>query len=171
MIRLTLLLLAGMFATLQIGGRDNGQMRFGLVEAEKEAALARSIAVSTDAAQTVAQNDNILPAEPVVIGTATPVVEVAFAPAKVVAPAETDAATTKTAARKTERLGEIRYVSGRSVNVRSGPSTRDTVVDKLARGDEVSVVWVEDNGWARIRIEGDGIEGYMSADFLTENAP
>ncbi len=39
MIRLLLLLCAGIFITLQVGGKDHGQMRFGLMDAEKEAAL------------------------------------------------------------------------------------------------------------------------------------
>jgi uncharacterized protein YgiM (DUF1202 family) len=60
------------------------------------------------------------------------------------------------------------YVSGRSVNVRGGPSTREAVVGRLTRGEAVTVVWVEDNGWARIRVEGDGIDGYMAMDFLTD---
>ena len=151
MIRLVLLLSAGLFLTLQFAGRDGGKMRFGLIEAEKDAAL-------------------LAAAEPEVVSqsTTTPqTVEVAFTPsARVVAtvaePAVQAAATP---------AGDLRYVSGRSVNVRSGPSTNDAVVDKVSRGDAVTVVSVEDNGWARIRVEGDGIDGYMSTDFLTEIAP
>jgi uncharacterized protein YgiM (DUF1202 family) len=56
------------------------------------------------------------------------------------------------------------------VNVRGGPSTQDAVVGRLTRGEAVMVVWVEDNGWARIRVEGDGIDGYMAMDFLTDTA-
>ena len=150
MIRLTLLLLAGLFATLQIGGRDGGQMRLGLIEGEKEAAV---IAAAKPAAK---------PA-PVV-----QTVEVAFTPSpRVVVPVIEPAVQMVAPSVATD----VRYVSGRSVNVRSGPSTRDDVVDRLVRGDAVTVVSVEDNGWARIRVEGDGIDGYMSLDYLAETAP
>ena len=63
------------------------------------------------------------------------------------------------------------YVAGRSVNVRGGPSTNNPVVGRLGRGEAVLVVWVEGNGWARVRVEGDGIDGYISAGLLTDQAP
>ena len=170
MIRLTLLLLVGLFATLQIEGRDTGQMRFGLIEAEKDAEILAKAAA--------AKPVNKAPVETVAIGNAaTPIdrvpqdVEVAFATTpRVIAPAatETASATPQPAA---EKPGDVRYVTGGSVNVRGGPSTRDGVIEKLSRGDAVTVVWVEDNGWARIRIEGDGIDGYIAVNFLTDVAP
>lgn len=152
MIRLTLLLLAGLFATMQISGRDNGQMRAGLIEAEKEAAA------TVPVVETVAMENTVAPEDPV---------EVAFTPT----PRVVAAVATETSAAPAEQLSEVRYVTGRSVNVRGGPSTNDSVVGKLARNDAVTVVWVEDNGWARIRVEGDGVDGYISADFLTNVAP
>ena len=82
--------------------------------------------------------------------------------APVVTPVVTAAATAPAPA------AELFYVTARSVNVRSGPSTGDAVIDTLARGEAVSVIWVEDNGWARIRVEGDGIDGYMSMSFLAD---
>jgi hypothetical protein len=43
-------------------------------------------------------------------------------------------------------------------------------MDRLRRGDEVLVVAEADDpeGWAMIRIEGDGLEGYVSAALLSE---
>lgn len=67
--------------------------------------------------------------------------------------------------------GEIWYVSGRSLNVRAGPSTDDAVVGKLARGEAMLVVAREGDDWARIKIEGDGIEGYVATRFLTPEVP
>lgn len=64
----------------------------------------------------------------------------------------------------------IWHVTARSVNVRSGPCTDSPVVGRVTRGEAVSLVWMEDNGWARILIEGDGIAGYVSTDFLAEGA-
>ena len=67
--------------------------------------------------------------------------------------------------------GEIWYVAGNSLNVRSGPSTDDAVVGKLSRGEATLVVAREGEDWARIRIEGDGIEGYVAMRFLSAVAP
>lgn len=67
--------------------------------------------------------------------------------------------------------GEVWYVAGTSLNVRSGPSTSDEVVGKLMRGEATLVVWREGEDWARIRIEGDGIEGYVAMRFLTSEVP
>jgi uncharacterized protein YgiM (DUF1202 family) len=63
----------------------------------------------------------------------------------------------------------VRVVVGSSVNVREGPSTEAVVLGKLLRGEEVLVIRSEANGWARVRIEGDGIEGYVATRFLSEN--
>ena len=67
--------------------------------------------------------------------------------------------------------GEVWYVAGDSLNVRSGPSTNDQVVGKLSRGEAALVVWREGADWARIRIEGDGVEGYVAMRFLTPDVP
>jgi hypothetical protein len=32
-------------------------------------------------------------------------------------------------------------------------------------------MWVEDNGWVHIVIEGDGISGFVSGDLLSATAP
>lgn len=168
MIRLLLLLSAGLYLTLQFGGQDRGQMRFGLLEAEIEA---QELAAKLAAAEAAPIDEPVARAET----TATPlpaadpnVVEVAFTAQQ---PLVSSAAPAAPAAREAEQVGDVRYVAGRSVNVRSGPSTRDGVVGKLTRGDEVTVVWIEENGWARVRVEGDGIDGFMSLDFLTDTAP
>ncbi|MBN2630232.1 MAG: SH3 domain-containing protein [Rhodobacteraceae bacterium] len=161
MIRLMLLLAAGLYLTLLIGGADRGQMRFGLIAARQEAAVLAEQQATAAAVDTpvVSRAEVVQPQSPVVVG-------VGFAPPQpLMTPAPAPEAPME------ERLGEVQYVTGRSVNVRSGPSTRDAVVAKLSRGEAVTVVRQEDNGWARVRIEGDGIDGYMSKDFLTDLAP
>ncbi len=77
------------------------------------------------------------------------------------------------AARETAARDEsqIWYVDGNSVNVRAGPSTDDAVIGKLSRGEATLLVSREGEDWARIRIEGDGIEGYVAVRFLTPVAP
>ncbi len=74
-------------------------------------------------------------------------------------PAATGAATGAAA-------GSVAVVDARSVNVRSGPGTGFAVLTRLARGEEVARIGDAGNGWTLIRIEGDGVEGYVAAELL-----
>ncbi|QLQ19931.1 MAG: SH3 domain-containing protein [Exiguobacterium profundum] len=58
-------------------------------------------------------------------------------------------------------------VMAEAVNVRSGPSTGDGVAGRLVRGDEVMLVGPEQDGWVQVRMEGDGIDGFVAARFLS----
>ncbi len=64
-------------------------------------------------------------------------------------------------------------VNARSINVRSGPSTNDAVIGRLVDGEAVLVVSYDTlvQGWNLVRIEGDGIEGYVASRLLTELQP
>lgn len=62
---------------------------------------------------------------------------------------------------------QVWYVAARSVNVRQGPSTDSSVVGRLDNGEAVTVVAMEGADWAHVLIEGDGIDGYVAARFLT----
>ncbi len=64
----------------------------------------------------------------------------------------------------------LRYFSVASANVREGPSKDFAVLERLPRGEAVSVVATSDaaSGWTLIRIEGDGIEGYISTSLLAD---
>ena len=64
----------------------------------------------------------------------------------------------------------ILRVNASGLNVREGPGTGYAVVGRLKRGDEVLVVVEPEasGGWALIRIEGDGVEGYVSGRLLAE---
>ena len=75
------------------------------------------------------------------------------------------------AATPMQDTGKVMYVTGRSVNVRGGPSARTAVVGRLQGGDDVLVTWVEPNGWARITVEEDGVSGYVFARLLSDKAP
>ena len=61
-------------------------------------------------------------------------------------------------------------VNTKSVNVRAGPGKDFSVVDRLVRGESVLVVVQGEgpDGWSLIRIEGDGVEGYVASRLLTE---
>lgn len=61
--------------------------------------------------------------------------------------------------------GEVRQVTGRSVNVRGGPGTDYSVVNRLVRGDQVEILQDPGDGWVQLRPVGGGTVGWM-ADFL-----
>ena len=63
---------------------------------------------------------------------------------------------------------DIRTVDVSALNVRSGPSTSEPVLGRLLQSEIVEVLEESSDGWARIRIEGDGIEGWVASRFLSE---
>lgn len=67
--------------------------------------------------------------------------------------------------------GEVWYVIANSVNVRQEPSTDASIVDKLGRGEAVTVSFAPGSDWAQVSIEGDGLEGYVALRFLSPEAP
>lgn len=158
MLRLLVLLSACLFLVMLIGGRDYGQMRPGLA-----------------AAYVKASEPVIVMAQPAPEPAAPPVVQVAYAAEPemplvlpLVKPDQSVATDAVQAiAEPAEPAGEIRYISAGSVNVREGPSTEYPVVGRLTRGEAALVIWTEDNGWARISIEGDGLTGYVAGQFLS----
>lgn len=62
----------------------------------------------------------------------------------------------------------LREVTASRVNVRSGPSTANPVLGQVVRTEIVQVISPIENGWVKISVEGDGVEGYMAARFLTD---
>ena len=62
----------------------------------------------------------------------------------------------------------IKYVNASSLNVRSGPSTNNSVIGKLSSGDKVEVISTS-NGWSKIKY--DGKTGYVSSKYLSSSAP
>jgi hypothetical protein len=176
MFKLTALLCMGMFATMMVGGQDRGQLRPGLAQAALEAAqnpapaapiAPEPILAATD---TAAAPADVAPvATPVVVEQAAPPVANATAPVFSLATYSDATAPAPQAPATTE--GTLAYIAGRSVNVREGPGRENPVLTKLSRGEAVTVVWQDDTGWSRIRMEGDGLEGYVSTEFLTATAP
>jgi hypothetical protein len=179
MFKLTAVLCAAMFVVLLIGGEDRGQLRPGLANAPAVAAvdvvapesqpevapLAASDAAPAEVAPvsapvTVATDRPDAPA----VETGEPVFSLAtFAPeATAPATATADAAASDSA---------LAYVTAGSVNVREGPGTQNPVLTRLTRGEAVTIVSTDDAGWARIRLEGDGLEGFMSMEYLSATAP
>lgn len=67
--------------------------------------------------------------------------------------------------------GTIWYVNASSVNVRAEPSTDAEIVGKLGAGEATLVVQAVDSDWARIVIQGDGVEGFVAMRYLSAEAP
>lgn len=168
MFRLVFLLCAGLFLTLLIGGQDRGQLRFGLMAVpEAEAPISEAAEAETEVLVEVllespveVTNAAFAPATPVMV---TPVVS-ALAATEIaepvaVAPAEPPAFEPK-----------IFYINAKSVNVRAGPGKSNPVIARLTRDEAVLVVSQTDSesGWSLIRIEGDGVEGYVATQLLRE---
>ena len=67
--------------------------------------------------------------------------------------------------------GTIWYVNASSVNVRAAPSTEAEVVGRLGSGEATLLVQTVDDDWARIVIQGDGVEGFVAMRYLSAEAP
>lgn len=195
MFRLTVLLCVSMFMALLVAGKDNGQLRPGLAKAAAEAKLhplteapvktaapAPAAIEAPKAKKEVTATKPPKPAKP----EATLASAVITPPREVVQVLEDPVFTLS--ALPTERLqdavepqalpvaaegteGEIMYVTASSVNVREGPSTDAAVLGKLGAGEAALVITDVDGEWARIVIQGDGMEGYVALRFLSASAP
>ncbi|QYK41478.1 MAG: SH3 domain-containing protein [Paracoccaceae bacterium] len=165
MVRLLSLLAAAMFLVLLIGGRDHGQARFGLAghyapEAYADLPPARPAPAAVPAARAP---------EPAPGRLAASLTPASFTPAT--PPAATPPAAAPAATAPTADPLPLRYVSANAVNVRQGPSTTEPVIGRLTRNEAVTVVENPENGWVLIKIEGDGIQGYVAERLLSKPQP
>jgi len=188
MFRLSVLLCAAIFVTLLIAGEDKGQLRPGLAQAvatgEEIVILERRRAPELPVVE-------VQPAVAIASATETPVVE----PATYIPPPEpgadplrkvtpdpvftlsalptvtADPADAPVVEAAPPAAGDVWYVTANTVNVRQGPSTDTAVVEKLTRGEAVSISFEEGSEWAHVVIEGDGLEGYVALRFLSPEAP
>jgi uncharacterized protein YgiM (DUF1202 family) len=170
MLRLLITLCCSLFLVMLIGGRDYGQLRPGLVAAQ--GASVAPAATTSPPPVSLARETAALPPAPEVRRVAftrplpddrlpltLPLVRADITPPEV--------AVVASPLVDTQDGQEVRHIRARSVNVREGPSTRTEVIGQLAKGEAVLVLWTEDDGWAHVLIEGDGIAGYVRADLLT----
>jgi uncharacterized protein YgiM (DUF1202 family) len=177
MLRLTVILCAAMFAALLIVGEDRGQLRPGLANADQDTKPAVVAKVERVVEKAVEPQVAAVAAKP---KPAAEVVTAAFAPEperEVVAEVEevftlSNLPTeTPPAAPDAGVEGQILYVTAESVNVREGPSTESAVLGKLGTGEAALVITDVDGEWARIVIQGDGMEGYVAMRFLSPETP
>ncbi|WP_148551110.1 SH3 domain-containing protein [Paraclostridium bifermentans] len=62
--------------------------------------------------------------------------------------------------------GKTKVVTATSLNVRSGPSTSNSVIGSLKQNDKVEVI-SESNGWSKVKLSGK--EGYVSSTYLKDS--
>ena len=99
------------------------------------------------------------------VEVATPVVEAATQPA----PAPEPVVVVAAPAPEPERI--IWYVTGSRVNVREGPSTDYGIMGKVIYGEAAEIISDPNSDWVKIRIEGDGVEGFIMKRFMTDVDP
>ena len=171
MIRLVLILCGGLYFGLLILGEDHGQKRYGLMLADQQP----KATPSPQPAPEVVKDVVYIPARTVMEPT-----KVAAAPVEppVEPPAVSSAAPLLTATDTAAPAalpepdipgGTLFTVASRQVNVRQGPGKSFAVVGSLTKGEQVLVVLEENpvKGWSRVRLEGDGMEGYIASSLLT----
>lgn len=188
MLRLTVLLCVAMFVTLLIAGEDRGQMRPRLAAAVAQGAhvvleerRVTAVAPASDADQATTASAAIVQtaaftgapaASPSVRGvTPAPVFTLSSLPTVTVDPPAAEAPVAEAAVADAAPEGEVWYVAAKSVNVRQGPSRAAPVMDRLTRGEAVSVSFEEGSEWAQVLIEGDGTVGYVALSLLSPVAP
>lgn len=175
MFKWLILLGVGLYGALLIGGEDRGQLRAGLREQPAPAAAdaAETVEASTATADpeplsqapdaAVAQ---LLPQQPIrILPPPEPVAQPQPVTVSLELPAEEDSG---------EVLPpntQLRWVSVDRANVRNGPSRNASVSGRVEGGEAVLVLWVEESGWARIRVEGDGVDGFVHSSLLTDLDP
>lgn len=167
MIRLILLLCGGLYLGLLVLGEDHGQKRYGLMLADQQPAPAEDLQPTP-----VAVNEVVFIPAQTVMEPAKVVAAVAEIPAPVVSANEPTATNTAAITPLPEPEipgGTLFSVSADQANVRDGPGKGFSVLGRLTKGEQVLVV-LEDNpveGWSKVRLEGDGIEGYIATRLLT----
>lgn len=188
MLRLLLLFGISFYIVLIVFGEDQGQLRAGLRDAPAlPASAAPSPAPSpapTELAAAPAEAE-VTPADaPAVPDQALRVLSTAelstpdvptFAVLSENAAAEFDLQTASIPLDLPEDPAaaniSLRWVAVDSANVRAQPGRDGAIAGRIARGEAVEVLWVEPSGWARIRVQGDGVDGFVFGDLLTDIDP
>jgi uncharacterized protein YgiM (DUF1202 family) len=165
MFKYLLLFSATFYLALLIGGQDNGQQRMGLRGAYDIALAPQPAPVTpavqatetTAAAQAPADTLRILPSV-----EAAPTVQPASLTSE---PALEPALNTFNNPTLT-----LRTITAEAANVRDAASRTGNVIGRLENGEIVQVL--ETSGdWVHIRIEGDGIDGFVHRRLISTEAP
>lgn len=171
MVKLIFNTLVALFLVLLVFGRPQGGQDLAQNGTTPRAVVAADVgsglATLFDAAKLGSESDPVVqPASLTTAGTPAPVITpVRLAPMP--GPALRPSPEYRTREEPVAVAGGTLFtVATNRLNVRSGPSTSNGIVDRLARGEEVLVTSDPGAAWVRIRIEGDGVEGWVSRSLL-----
>ncbi len=170
-----------LYAILWFGGEDRGQMRAGLRDAPAEtvakAAVVEQVIVDTPApapeqSVTLANATELVPMLPRQPVAVLPPPE----PTLGIAALSNDATTLTLTPDATPTIDAaeaptLRWVAVERANVRTEASKTSAVTARIDQGEAVAVLWTDPSGWARIRIEGDGVDGFIHESLLTDLNP
>ncbi|WP_226782202.1 SH3 domain-containing protein [Oceaniglobus trochenteri] len=181
MIRMVLLLMLGIGATMVIYGNDAGlpqgsdagTLASNTPESNGPGILTRVGTLIEGAAPSQEQGERVplkdeQRAIEIALAATVPADEPADAPVRRVQIGNSDADTPEADTPEQEGLW---YVTGTTVNLRGGPSTSDAVVGRVRLGQRAEVVEETADGWYRIRTADDGQDGYIFGKFLSPNRP
>lgn len=140
---------------------NNAAVRNGLIPPDDTASSGENIALVTPeepshalppTIRRLADSPATGPLRPTIIGVAQPLPE----------------ATPVALQTNPSNLGEYRRVNAVRANVRGGPSKGYEVIGRVTQGEEVEIISGPEDGWLQIRIQGDGIEGWVAASLIGE---
>lgn len=152
---------ATFYLALLIGGEDRGQQRMGL-QGAYDVALAPALPAPEPQPETETQT----------AAAPTDTLRILPAPEQAtIQPASLTSAEPEPAFNDFNNPTVIlRYITAEAANVRDAASRTGSVIDRVERGEIVQVV-EEIGDWVHIRIEGDGIDGFVHRRLISSDAP
>ena len=151
MFRYLILFGVSFYLVLLIGGQDRGQQRMGLAGAYTVVVPPLAPPVDPAPAPQAAPRHAALPADTLRILPAQP------QPATPVDRPDSTAA-------------PLRTITAEAANVRDGADRSASVIGRVERGEVVQMVG-QTGDWVQIRIEGDGIEGFVHRRLISTEPP
>ncbi len=174
MIRLTLILLAGIFATLSVAGRDpgkpaapGGEVAVTRAETDLQDGALRRLALGDERgaiarAMTATDRHEAAAAS----GASRPALRRAWGESRAEEADLLDSGAV-TPAEAAPAGADMARVNAARVNLRAGPSTANQVLDQVVRDQEVRVLETDEDGWARIAVPETGFEAWIFGRFLS----
>ncbi|MFO6465477.1 SH3 domain-containing protein [Jannaschia sp. KMU-145] len=176
MLKLTFTLAAALYAGFVIWGQPTDGMAAAEAEAATPVVMAAAnydrpvILTNASSEPAVTRNEPVVPDAAVIAASAPAPNPVFSAPRLIGEPVVVNllqpAAVTASAETTPDAQAGMLVVSGSRVNMRSGPSTGNRVVDSLPQGTLTEPLGAPENGWQQIRDVATGQTGWMASRFL-----
>lgn len=156
---------AGLYLVLLIGGEDRGQERMGLRGAY-------AIDLTTPAPLPVQTAEvPVAPTEEPLAAAATPSDTIRILPvAQTATPAVLEQAAEPDFNDFNNPTVTLRIITADAANVRDAASRSGAVIGRLERGEIVQMV-EQVGDWVHVRMEGDGVEGFVHRRLISDEPP